>query len=180
MQHATAPLMLAGLLDKSLELARRVGIPELVMRDAGHAAGARMRDHGEFADPASPKAALLIECGQHWERKSADIATNVMLRFLVALGTLAPEDAAPIGSPGFAARPRQRVIEVTEAVTITGRHFDFVQEFRGLEVLPLRGTLIGHDDGRELRTPYDECVLIMPSRRLVRGQTAVRLGRFVE
>ena len=28
-------------------------------------------------------------------------------------------------------------------------------------------------------TPYDHCVLIMPSKRLQRGQTAVRLGRFV-
>ena len=35
------------------------------------------------------------------------------------------------------------------------------------------------DDDREIRTPYDECVLIMPSRRLRRGQTAVRLGRIV-
>jgi hypothetical protein len=47
-------------------------------------------------------------------------------------------------------------------------------------VLPEKGTLIGRDDGREVRTPYDNCVLIMPSRRLVRGQTAVRLGRFVD
>jgi hypothetical protein len=28
-------------------------------------------------------------------------------------------------------------------------------------------------------TPYDDCVLIMPSRRLDKGQTAVRLGRYV-
>jgi hypothetical protein len=30
-----------------------------------------------------------------------------------------------------------------------------------------------------VRTPYDDCVLIMPSRRSGRGQTAVRLGRYV-
>jgi hypothetical protein len=28
-------------------------------------------------------------------------------------------------------------------------------------------------------TPYDDCVLIMPTRRPRRGETAVRLGRFV-
>ena len=44
MQYATAPLMLAGTLDRSVALARRVGIPELIMCDAGHAAGPRMRD----------------------------------------------------------------------------------------------------------------------------------------
>ena len=180
MQYATAPLMLAGTLGKSLALARRVGIPELIMCDAGHAAGPRMRDYGEFGDPASPKTALLIESGQHWERRAAEVATDVMLRFLIALGSLHREDAQILAGPDFDAHPHQRVIQVTEAITITGNRFEFVQEFRGLEVLPSKGTLIGRDDGREVRTPYDNCVLIMPSRRLAKGQTAVRLGRYVE
>ena len=64
-------------------------------------------------------------------------------------------------------------------MTITGERFEFVGDFRGLEVLPKKGTLIGRDDGSEVRTPYDDCVLIMPARRLVKGQTAVRLGRYV-
>ncbi|MGC2415631.1 MAG: succinylglutamate desuccinylase/aspartoacylase family protein [Stellaceae bacterium] len=180
MQYATAPLMLAGLLPRSRELARAVGIPELIMCDKGHAAGPRMRDYGGFGDPASKKTALLIECGQHWERRSAEVATDVMLRFLVALDVVTRDEVAALGGPDFAAHPRQRVIEVTEAVTITGQRFDFTEDYRGLEVLPEKGTLIGRDDGKEVRTPYDNCVLIMPSRRLVRGQTAVRLGRFVD
>ena len=180
MQHATAPLMLAGLLPRSRELARRVGIPELIMCDAGHAAGPRMRDYGGFGDPASPKTALLIECGQHWERRAAEVAGDVTLRFLIALGTVTSEDVAALGGPDFAAHPRQRVLEVTEAVTISGERFDFAGEFRGLEVLPAKGSLIGRDDGREVRTPYDNCVLVMPSRRLVKGQTAVRLGRYLD
>src|SRR5205814_2968637 len=118
MQYATAPLMLAGLLPKSRELARQVGIPELVMCDAGHAAGPRMRDYGGFGDPASPKAALLIECGQHWERRAAEVAIDVTLRFLIAVGAATADDLAPIGGPEVAAHPRQRVSEVTEAGTI--------------------------------------------------------------
>jgi predicted deacylase len=180
MQYATAPLMLAGTLDRSLALARRIGIPELIMCDAGHAAGPRMRDYGGFGDSASPKTALLIEAGQHWERRAAEVATDVMLRFLVTLGTLSREDARPLGGPDFDAHPRQRTIQVTEAITIGGANFEFVEDFRGLEVLPQKGTLIGRDNGREVLTPYDNCVLIMPSRRLVKGQTAVRLGRYVE
>jgi hypothetical protein len=139
-----------------------------------------MRDYGGFGDPGSAKTALLIECGQHWERRAAEVATDVMLRFLIALGSGTEDDLAPLGGPDFAAHPRQRVIEVTEAVTISGDRFEFVDNFRGLEVLPQQGSLIGHDGTREVRTPYDNCVLIMPSRRLVKGQTAVRLGRFVE
>jgi predicted deacylase len=180
MQYATAPLMLAGLLDKSRDLARRVGIPELIMCDAGHAAGPRMRDYGGFGDPASPKTALLIEAGQHWETRAAEVATDVMLRFLIALGTVTADDVAALGGPDFAATPRQRVIEVTQAVTITGDRFEFVEPYVGLEVLEKQGSLLGHDGVKEVRTPYDNCVLIMPSRRLVRGQTAVRLGRYVD
>ena len=179
MQHATAPLMLAGTLERSVTLARRVGIPELIICDAGHAAGKRMRDYGPFGDPAADKTALLIEAGQHWLHRTGEVASDVMLRFLVALGVLAREDAAAIGGPDFAAAPRQRVIAVTEAVTITGDRFEFAEDFRGLEMLTPKGTLIGRDGGREVRTPYDDCILIMPSRRSGRGQTAVRLGRYV-
>jgi len=122
----------------------------------------------------------LIECGQHWERRAAEVAIDVMLRFLITLDIVSRDDVAALGEPDFDATPRQRVIEVTEAVTISGERFDFAEDYRGLEVLPEKGSLIGRDDGREVRTPYDNCVLIMPSRRLVKGQTAVRLGRYVD
>src|SRR5947209_8816223 len=46
MQYATAPLMLAGLLPRSRELARRVGIPELIMCDIGRAS---CRERGEVS-----------------------------------------------------------------------------------------------------------------------------------
>ena len=175
MQHATAPLMLAGLTDKSLALAKRLGAPELIVRDKGHAAGGRMRDYGGFGDAASPKVALLIEAGQHWERRCAEVAIDVTWRFLAASGVLAPTEAQR-----HLTRPpaRQRVITVTEAVTIATDRFEFASDYRGLEIIPKAGTVIGRDGGKEVRTPYDECVLIMPSRRLSRGQTAVRLGRF--
>jgi hypothetical protein len=150
------------------------------MCDAGHAAGPRMRDYGGFGDPVSAKAALLIEAGQHWEKRAAEVATDVMLRFLLALGTVTANDVAALGGPDFAATPRQKIIEVTEAVTITGSRFEFVAPYIGLEVIDKQGTVIGHDDGKDVRTPYDNCVLIMPSRRLVKGQTAVRLGRYVD
>jgi hypothetical protein len=175
MQHATAALMLAGLTEKSLRLARRVGAPEIIVRDAGHAAGPRMRDYGPFADESAPPAALLVECGQHWEKRSADVAIDTARRFLAASGILAPADAAAILA---APAPPQRVVTVTDAVTIAGDRFEFTADYRGLEVIPRAGTVIARDGDRDVVTPYDDCVLIMPSRRLLRGQTAVRLGRF--
>jgi predicted deacylase len=175
MQHATAPLMLAGLTDKCLDLARHVGVPEIIVRDAGHAAGRRMRDYGGFGDAASRKAALLVECGQHWEKRSAEVAVDTAWRFLAVSGVLPAEQSARI----LAATPKpQRVVTVTDAVTIASDRFEFAANYRGLEVIPRVGTVIGRDGERDIRTPYDDCVLIMPSRRLTRGQTAVRLGRF--
>ena len=180
MQYATSPLMLAGVLDKSRALARQLGIPEIIMCDPGHAAGPRIRDYGGFGDPASPKTALLIEAGQHWEKRAAEVATDVMLRYLVALGTVTRDDVAALGGPDFDTVRPQKIIEVTQAVTITGNRFEFVEPYIGLEMIPKKGSLIGRDGDREVRTPYDNCVLIMPSRRLIRGQTAVRLGRYVD
>jgi predicted deacylase len=175
MQHATAPLMLAGVTDKALALARQVGVPEIIMRDAGHSAGRRMRDYGGFGEPASPRNALLVECGQHWEKRSAAVAIETTLRFLLATAIVERDAIAPRLA---AEAPAQRILTITEAVTITTDRFTFADEFRGLEVLKEKGTLIGRDGDREVRTPYPDCVLVMPSRRLTRGQTAVRLGKF--
>lgn len=175
MQQATAPLMLAGLTEKSVTLARRIGVPELIVRDAGHAAGKRLLDYQAFGDPAAPKVALLVECGQHWIRDTAEVAIDTTLRFLAVTGVLAPSEAARhLARPV----PPPRVISVTDAITITTDRFAFAEMFQGLEVIPRAGTTIARDGDRDIQTPYDDCVLIMPSRRLVRGQTAVRLGRF--
>jgi predicted deacylase len=176
MQHPTAPLMLAGAAAKGLALARRVGVPALIVQDSGHAAGRRLRDYGRFGDAKAPATALLVECGQHWARESAAAARETALRFLGALDLIEPGYAArhPVGGGGA-----QRVIEVTHAITIDTERFRFVEPFTGLEVIAEAGTVIAIDGGREIRTPYPDCVLIMPSRRLAPGQSAVRLGRFV-
>ena len=174
MQQPSAALMLTGLLDKSVELARRVGVPDILVRDAGHADGTRLRDYGAFGLADRPATALLVECGQHWQRASGEVAIETTLRFLDAAGILAPDDAARLPARRDAS---QRVITVTEAVIVASDSFHFVADYRGLETIPEGGTLIARDGSREIRTPYDDCILIMPSRRLMRGQTAVRLGR---
>ena len=73
----------------------------------------------------------------------------------------------------------QLVIEVEGPITIETDHFRFARTFEGFEVVPQKGTLIGHDGDREVRTPFDDCVMVMPSREPLKGKTAVRLGRIV-
>ena len=176
MQHPSDPLLLAGPLAKGRILAGEVGYPALAVCDAGHAAGRRMRDYAGFGDAASPKNALLVECGQHWARRTVEVARETTLRFLARFGIIDPER----GPFRFADTPlAQQTVEVTHPVTITADVFRFARPFTGLEVVEQAGTLIGWDGEREVRTPYDHCVLVMPSKRLYRGQTAVRMGRFV-
>jgi len=170
MTIASEPLMLAGLMDKSVALARRLGAPSIIMRDAGHAAGTRLRDYGRFADSALPAASLLIECGEHWRKETADAAYDIARRFLAAAGI--------VDMPVPPAEP-QRVLDVTDAVTVLGDNFSFVREFRGLEIVREAGTVIAHDGGRPVATPYHDCVLVMPSPLPVPGSTAVRFGRFL-
>lgn len=175
MQHKTVPLMLAGPMAKGRDLAVAMGAPATVVVDSGHKAGRRLRDYPPFVEPGE-RNALLIECGQHWEATAAEVAIDSAFRFLATLGVIPMDMAEPHLLP---TPERQRVIEVTEAVTIESDDFRFAQDFIGMEVLPERGMLIGHDGGRPVTTPYDDCVLIMPSRRLSKGLTAVRLGRIV-
>lgn len=176
MSNPVEPLMLAGSCDKGVELARRVGTPASIVVDAGHAAGARMRDYDFFAQPGDPRASLLLEAGQHWAADTLPVAEEAFHRFLVAAGVLAPEDVpAAHRSPPAA----QRVIQVTEAITVHSENFHFVDDYLGMEEIATAGTILGYDDGEPVVTPYDGCILIMPSRRLSAGQTAVRLGRVV-
>jgi predicted deacylase len=175
MQQASAPLLLTGLLPKGLALARAVGRPAHVVADRGHAGGVRMRDYGGFCDPRSAKTSLLIECGQHWRAESAEVAIDASLAFLRACAAIHDSFAAERPTPPVP----QRVIEVTDAVTVASDSFSFVQPWRGLEVIPRAGTPIGRDGDRPVLTPYDDCVLVMPTLRMRPGQTAVRLGRFL-
>ena len=176
MQHATVPLMMAGPLPKGRDLARGVGIPETVVSDAGHSAGRRMRDYLGFAEEDSPRNAVLIECGQHWEASSREVAIETVYRFLRHLEAITPEAAEPFVSE---AAPDQKFIEVAGPVTIETDEFRFAEDYKGLEVIAEAGTVIGYDGDKEITTPFNDCILIMPSQRLKKGESAVRLGRFV-
>jgi len=171
-------LALSGSRQKGLDLARAVGMPQYVVIDAGHQAGRRLRDYIHFDDPLDPRNALLVECGQHWEAASPIVAQQVMLRFLRHFGML---DRAFIDAHvDTGDLPPQRTIAITDVVTIETNAFAFAGPVTGMMSIAGRGTLIARDGEREIRTPHDECVLIMPTRRPRKGETAVRLGRYVE
>jgi len=177
MTEACRPIMVCGMLDKGAEFARRVGVPADLLIDTGHPAGLRMRDRGGFGDPASAKNALLIEAGQHWEKSSVDVAIDTTLRFLQVTGVV---DAAWV-SPKLKLQPpkEQRVVRVTQPVTAASTGFRFAKPWKGLEVIEKAGTVVATDGDKVWRTPYDDCVVVMPSTAHVKpGNTMVRLGRY--
>ena len=169
------PLILCGTSTKGRRLALGAGTPRLVVADRGHASGRRMIDYARFASEASPCAAVLLEAGQHWEQATVDMMLGSVAGLLHHLDLIRPH---PLLAPR--ARHQQRFAEVTMAVTAATSSFGFVQPYRGGDVIPRRNTLIAMDGETEIRTPHDDCLLIMPSLRPSRGHTAVRLARFVE
>lgn len=181
MQYATRALMLTGQHQRAKALCAKMGMPDLVVADRGHAQGPRLRDFGAFNEAESTKTALLIECGQHWDLASGHIAKDSCVQFLRVMDCLDPAAldnlASDLGVSLNPTRP-QEFVTVTDPVTIESDAFAFLQPFEGLEVIEKAGTVIAMDGDKEVATPHDNCILIMPNRRLWKGQTAVRLGRF--
>ncbi|HET6265202.1 MAG TPA: M14 family metallopeptidase [Usitatibacter sp.] len=176
MLEPSPPVMICGPLDKGIRFAFEVGVPENIVSDTGHSNGTRMRDFGGFGDPQSPKNALLVECGQHWERNAERVAWQTTWRFLRFVGAVDAATAAREIEP--VPPPPQRLIRVTEAVIANSPAFRFAKNFTGLEVIPRRGDVIAYDGEEPVRAPYDNCVLVMPVPNNVKtGLTAVRLGR---
>ena len=167
------PLLLCGAAAQGRALAAGIGTPALVVADEGHLGGRRAIDYPRFLEGG--RAATLAEAGQHWQPETVEVALACvagLLRHLGMVGADAP--ALPPPPP----HPAQRFARVTELVTAVTASFAFVREFRGGEVVAERSTLIALDGEREIRTPHDDCLLVMPSLRPTRGHTAVRLARF--
>lgn len=177
MSEPCRPLMVCGTVEKNVACARELGTPADLLIDTGHPAGLRMVERGGFGDPASPKRALLVECGQHWEKVAAEVAIDATVRFLGLAGM-----AAPVWVQEHARLPlpqSQRLVRVTEAVVARSDDFRFLVPPVGLAVLPKAGTPVAQDGDQIWTTPYDEAVLVMPGlRNLKPGGTAARLGRF--
>jgi len=168
------PLILCGMSPQGRALALGIGTPGLIVADHGHSGGKRVIDYARFAGPGATAAANLVEAGRHWEPATVETTLGSLAGLLHHLemvprpGLLSPPPRAP-----------QRVAEVTQVVNATTAAFAFVQPWRGGEIIPRRNTLIAFDGPTEIRTPHDNCLLVMPSLRPSRGHTAVRLARFV-
>lgn len=182
MHEPCEPLLITGLLQRNVVFAQSLGGVGQVVMDAGHKEGVRMRDFGEFGSADSQKIALLLEAGQHWQRSSVAASRDVLLRFLLHSGSLTMQTILAAGLQDWltADRTSPAPVIVTHAVVAKSMRFEFAGNYTGNEIFAKAGSVIAHDDGRPITTPYDDCVLVMPSVRQLRpGVTTVRLGQRV-
>ena len=162
------PLMLAGPSKKGLTLAERIATPPLIVTDNGHKAGARLIDMPHFVRSDTSAQACLLEAGQHWSVASLNITRKTVARFLtLQTGSKMQEQTLP----------KPEIAHVTHRVTARTGRFCFTRMFPSGEMIAKRGTIIATDGPDEIRTPYDNCLLVMPNFRVARHHTAVRLAQ---
>lgn len=182
MHEPSAPLLLTGVQPRNLALAKQMGAPAHIVVDAGHKDGTRLRDYGRFGladEEAGDSRSLLIECGFHGDPASRAVAQDQCLRFLLASEVMDDAEARRL-LPGWRLpdAPEQVALTVTGPVVAKSQGFRFNAPFTGLERFARAGTVIGDNDGEAVCTPYDDCVLVMPSVRQARaGVTVVRFAR---
>ncbi len=172
------PLTLCGTSARGRDLALAIGSPALVVADEGHVTGPRLIDYPRFLAPNGDATAVLVEAGQHWENATVATTQAAIAGLLRHLKLVEP-DWLRVLDDGTPHHPPQRVAEVTAVITAASGAFRFEQNYRGGDIIPSAGTLIAHDGDTEIRTPHDDCLLVMPTLRPSRGHTVVRLARFV-
>jgi predicted deacylase len=166
------PLILCGSTARGRALGHAMGWPSMVVADAGHANGPRLIDYVGLARAGA--AAVLVEAGQHWRPETVDTALGSVSGLLRHLGLVNADALFPPAPP----RANIQFATVTDVVTVRTNAFAFVRAWYGGEVVTKGNTVIAMDGATEIRTPYDNCLLVMPSLRPGRGHTAVRLAKF--
>ena len=150
--------------------ARGTVATHLVM-PSGLGSGTPLIQHGRHGRPdGDAGVALVVECGQHFLRSSAEVATRTTLDFLAHFGLLDGSAAAGRVAP-------QRRYELLRTCMVQTSAFGCVRPLEGFETFA-RGELIASDgEAGEIRAPCDECTVFMPTRKPIVGREAVYLTR---
>lgn len=147
------------------------GVTTHLQMPSGLGSGTPLIQHGRHGEAGETNGvALVVECGQHFLRTSADIATRVTLEFLAHFGLL-KATAEPVPTP------IQQRYELLQTCVVNTPEFRFVRHLEGFETFE-KGELIAQD-GKigEIRAPCNGCTVFMPTRQPIVGREAVYLTR---
>ena len=149
MSTYSEPILLVHGLEKEIRFARAMGYPATVASGSGHIEGRRLIEYAAFNDPSDGRVAVLIECGQHWAKTTADVAVDSILHYLTALDMIDPGFVT--GHQRTAKPERQSVLEVTDGYAIRTDDFHFIRNYKGLERFETAGEVFAVDGGEEIR-----------------------------
>ena len=156
--------------DRNGAVALAIGRPAVhLVMPQGLGSGTPMIQHGRLGQLEGSGVGLVAECGQHFLRASADLATEVALDFLAYFGLV--ERAAPSPAP-------QRRFELLQTCMVTHDDFRFARPAIGFETFA-KGELIASQGANEIRAPCDDCTILMPTREPIIGREAVYLSRAI-
>ncbi|MDB5874367.1 MAG: succinylglutamate desuccinylase/aspartoacylase family protein [Ramlibacter sp.] len=168
--HAVEPFWVYPGYARNGEAALAIGKPDVhLVMPAGMNTGTPLIQHGRHGEEDGNGVALVAECGQHFLRATADLATDVTLRFLAHFGLIDRDPAAPAPGP-------QRRFELLATPLIKTESFRFVRPVVGMETFA-KGELIATDGADEIRSLCDGCTIFMPARSPIVGREAVYLTR---
>lgn len=158
---------------RNARAALAIGVPAIhLVMPQGMKTGTPLIEHGLHGTAAHHGVALVAECGQHFLRASADLATEVSLRFLAHFGLV---DA----DPSWARPARQRRFELLATPVIRTPDVKFARPVVGLESFA-KDELIVTDGTHEVRSPCDGCTIFMPARVHVPGRELVYLTKPID
>ena len=169
------PLMICNGLPKEREFVTKVNFPAHIMCGSGHVVGKRLIEYTPFNDTQNSKVGLLVECGQHWASDTGVVALDTALHFLRACKVVDPNFIDDRLSPGAKEPETAEMWDVTHGITASTDNFQFCEPFVGMEIIEKKGTKIAQDGDKDIRTPYDNCLLMMPNHSPGAGVRKLRL-----
>jgi predicted deacylase len=160
--------------ERNAVAAMAIGRPAIHLQmPGGIGTGVVLTQHGRHGDDHGPGAAVVVECGQHFARSAAELATEVSFDFLAHFGLV----DRVVGTPS-AAEPQRR-FELLQTHVVKSTDFMFTRPLVGFEVFD-RGELIARNGDEEIRAPIDGCTVFMPTQEPIVGREAVYLTRAVD
>jgi predicted deacylase len=170
--HSTSqdvePFWVYPAFERNAAVARALVRPRIhLVMPSGLGSGTPLVQHGAHGRADGSGAALVVECGQHFKRASAELATEVALNFLGHFGLI--DRALPTALPA-------RRFELLRTHVIQDPAFAFVRPVIGFETFA-EGELIATDGALEIRAPCEDCTIFMPARTAIVGREGVYLTR---
>ncbi len=168
--QAVAPFWVYPAFPRNAAVAGALPRPAVhLVMPSGLGSGTPLIQHGRHGAADGPGAGLVVECGQHFRRASADLATEVALDFLGHFGLV---ERPPAPAPA----PAPRRFELLRTHVIQHESFAFTRPVIGFETFA-SGELIATDGSLEIRAPCDDCTIFMPARTAIVGREGVYLTK---